>query len=69
MGVHPENYDYIRDQYEDEEDFHEWYDEDNYSTYYLSTGEYIECDEMTGIMKLNSMIEIDYEVVQDFIVR
>lgn len=69
MGVHPDNEQYIRDQYEDESEFLEWYDPDNYSTFYLSTGDYIECDEMTGVMKLNDHTEVDYDVLVEFIVR
>jgi hypothetical protein len=65
MGIHPENYAYIKDQYEDEAEFKEWYNEDDYATLYLSTGEYIQCDEMTGVMSLNNLIEIDYEIINE----
>tara|TARA_R100001591_G_scaffold114751_1_gene129454 strand:- start:1030 stop:1305 length:276 start_codon:yes stop_codon:yes gene_type:complete len=61
VGVHPENLEYLK-AVEAELD---WYDEENYSTYYLSTGEYIEVDELQGINRLNNLIEIDYEVVQE----
>jgi len=68
-GVHPDNLSYIRDQYNEEEEFKQWYDEDNYTTFYLSDGTYLECDEMTGITKLNSQDEVDYDVKAEFIVR
>lgn len=63
-GIHPSQLDYIRDQYEDEEEFNEWYSSDDYETVYLSDGNYWETDLRTGISKLNGTgEEVDYTLM------
>ena len=63
VGAHPDNVDYLRDQYEDPSEFEEFYDPEDFETTYFSNGQWAETNLLTGISYLEDRTEVDWDLL------
>jgi len=63
IGAHPDNVSYLKSQYEDPSEFDEFYDEEDFETYYLSDGTWFQTNLLTNISFIEDRSEVEWELI------